>query len=243
MSNRFFHTCSVLKPAPYGCVFNTRNLGQFRNRNLASVKFNDVIIFFVSALSLSISPSAVFRAVSTVVVYAINGVFAAWAFTHVGKKRFKAVSPSIAHGYASTSVSRVRAHAFYVAPAYHVRPDTVFARVAHPVFYAFRFIVFFSKAAARCANPSNQTAGRNSFFCSAIAFAVKVCGSVTIFGSANYEQSAKAFAAVVDKAHFVTSKSHHRGRRGKRGVIRSFGSYPTPAECYSTENLYRRESV
>src|SRR5438445_9603020 len=64
---------------------------------------NHVVPSGISFLLKLCRPSAVIRLVVSIIVFSINA-FVLWCLPHVREKRFKGVTPSIAHGYSSPSI-------------------------------------------------------------------------------------------------------------------------------------------
>lgn len=77
----------------------------------------------ISRLFRCRGPSAVFRAVWAIVVYAVKSMFSRWAVPHIVEKIGKVVPPSTNH-YSAPSVSGVLLTCWAVASASHIHPDS-----------------------------------------------------------------------------------------------------------------------
>jgi len=73
------------------------------------------------------SPSTICRFVIAVIVDSINAVTRARLFTHVFQECLKAITPSVAHRYASSSVILIRNAILGIASLLHACPAIVFA--------------------------------------------------------------------------------------------------------------------
>lgn len=77
---------------------------------------------FVSGLLYSSCPSAVFRRIRAIIINAIYGVLGRWPASHVGIKRFKAVTPCVANSNSSPTVKVKVGAGFFVTPLFYVAP-------------------------------------------------------------------------------------------------------------------------
>lgn len=118
-------------------------------------------------------PVAIPWLVIAVVVYAVNGVPFAWAFTHVGEEVCEGRFPLITDRYSSASVVAKKAEVFVAAPLNHGCPDAPCASLA-----AIDCVAMLSvdatrhlpcSAPTRCAIAVPEGAPRDRPFCCLVA--------------------------------------------------------------------------
>lgn len=91
-----------------------------------SVHFDNVVRSFIVRLLLYISPSTIFGTIVTIVINAINRVFLGRSLSHIFKKVFKGIKPSIAHFYSPFAIITIVLVCFIVTPSFHIEPSIVF---------------------------------------------------------------------------------------------------------------------
>ena len=116
MPSRFYSITNrrSLDPTQFCGISNTHALPKIGHKNSASS---------ISRLFRCCGPSAIFRAVRSVIIYAVKCVGCSRAVPHVAEKHRKTVPPSTNH-YSAPSVSGVRLTCWAVASASHIHPDS-----------------------------------------------------------------------------------------------------------------------
>lgn len=98
-----------------------------------TVECNPRRVSSITHLLLTSRPAAICRAVWTVVVYAIYGVFTRWTRSHISKEVRERLSPSLAHQNAATAVVVISAVHRVIASPFHIFPHEKFRAVAPTV--------------------------------------------------------------------------------------------------------------
>ena len=100
----------------------------FRN----AVNGDENVVPRIAVLLLGSSPPAIFRAVVTIVVDAVNGMLGRRFASHVIKEAVKVV-PSFANPYPTTTIIAVSNIVGVVTTIFHCSPRIIFRRIAHSV--------------------------------------------------------------------------------------------------------------
>lgn len=116
---------SMLKaPSRSADVFSKTTAPLGHHQALAKV-FNLFRVPLVSALLFLGCPSAVFRFVVAIWVNAVNRVGGARLLTHIGKKVFKRIHPSIAHSNSDATINSIPPQFWIGASCLHCGPGAV----------------------------------------------------------------------------------------------------------------------
>lgn len=103
--------------SPMQClVRNPSQFCNFRKRTQFPIKHSPWCDFPVSGLEPSINPSAIFRAIVSIIINALNGVFFAWRNTHISQEILKRLVPAVTYFYSATAVSVENIGVWIVAP-------------------------------------------------------------------------------------------------------------------------------
>ncbi len=119
----------VYRPAPrysrmnslvgYACFF-----APFSNRKSLPFELKERCSAPVPALSFSISPTAIFRAIRAVYVNSVNGVLRGGCCTHISEEVSK-IRPTLANLNATPAIHRVINTILFCAASFHHRPSVV----------------------------------------------------------------------------------------------------------------------
>ncbi len=129
---------------------------------LSVVRYHPIIAF-VTVLSFPCRPTAVARAIGTVIVNTFNAVLRRGLLPHVGEEVFKCF-PSLANGNPAFTVVVVVDRVGIVTPLEHTLPQTVLRREILAMFRVCAPIAFFAVSASEKRSP-------NGFLDSALAMA------------------------------------------------------------------------
>ena len=83
----------------------------------------------IPSLRFSGVPSAVFRAIGAVIVYAFNCKVVRWSFPHIRVKVFKRIYPSVADENSASAIPGPVVSRSVNAPLFHVLPQIIFSPV------------------------------------------------------------------------------------------------------------------
>jgi len=129
------------------------------------------VIPSVSSLLSRRCPSTVARFIIAVHIISINAVLRRGRFSHVGKKRLKAVSPSIANFNSPPAVVFPFFGRWVAASSFHVRPRPISFCPSHSMLFSGpRF--FITQASARQCIARLESISPKSFFGSTVAPAI-----------------------------------------------------------------------
>lgn len=212
-------------------IAHSVNLCPVGSAHLNPEVFNDNGAPCVSGLLTASRPSTVFWKVAKVVVDSINGVIWRRPVSHVSMEVFKAIEPSIANSYSSSSVICVGVKIRVSASEFDTVPDVVHGRSTHSMSLSGYLSNLVMNASARLCISGRKGVCLNNGFFSAVANTVPSDSSATgISGSGNCcEPPVSNTGMVYCFGHFVTSKLLTVKKAWQSAVRQIFGSYPSQA--------------
>lgn len=176
------------------------SLGPFSDTFCVTVKSDEYVFPSVSILFFLGSPSAIFRAIRPVVVYALNRLVSVW-LTHIVTK-IRVVVPSLADSDSSFPIVLIRRVFFVAASLFHAIPNFVTSRVFILVFSCFegsamRYVrerrSLPVRAPTRRCRASSKVERKDRGLVSALTFTQPFHpGCFALLGTPNYCQATKA---------------------------------------------------
>ena len=128
----FLNAPSPVEPCVYGEGSNAKVFSPFRDCHGFSIVGKTCHVPLVSGLRDNRSPAAVFGAVVSIVINAVNRVMLAWSRPHIFVKGEEVV-PSFANSNPSAAIVFVLMVIGIVAAPFHVSPVIVLRRIAQAV--------------------------------------------------------------------------------------------------------------
>lgn len=118
----------MVKPSPYSVLVKTEVLAYKSETPGHATKSNDPVAALVPGLLSAGGPTAILRAISSVVVLAFNG-HTLRSLSHISYKAFKRFSPTLAHGYTPSAIILVAFVCWAVALSFNLLPCLVLRRL------------------------------------------------------------------------------------------------------------------
>ena len=215
-------------------VVNASSFGPFCNCHALAFAFNISTIALVSSLLCGSGPSAVFRAIRSIIIDSFNGVFFRGGFSHVSKE-IKKISPPFAYiNPARSVIFKIRSINVF-ATSMHKSPSVVFlgglstigvTRMAmHKVCLTGSLQ---GKTTARLRMFVAQFIGGNDCSISANTYTSPMNPNAFRWRARNNSKSGEFLTGkVYEFWHSVTWKLNTVKRNWQTAVIQFFGSYPS----------------
>lgn len=140
--NTFWGPPKMITPA-HGCVRNSRFFRPLHQAQGDTVVRHINIPNGIIRLFFSSRPSAIFRAIGSVVVNALKSMFFGW-MPHVSQKRVKII-PGWANFNASTAIACVMRCFRVIASGLHLDPNSVNSRIGQSVSFGHVAVITYCK--------------------------------------------------------------------------------------------------
>jgi len=182
------------------------------SQSFAHVSKFMVISFIIGLLSRR-SPLAVFRTIVAIIVNALDSMSFTRLFSHVGKKVFKRIEPTLTYGYTSFMVQMRHCMIFVITPFFHSSKAIIFSRVRHVVCGQTFTRYITPKTPTRLRIIERQVTTTVKCFSATFTQAVPHSSIASIFSSRDYSKSVEFFTSKVDELHNILHKTllHVRG--------------------------------